>query len=852
LLAPVLAVGLTAWLIASSAGFNGPSVSVQKTGVFELEGDATTEATPPPPFDWDKVYAQCITENKCGENPGATDGANVRSFVTDRFNVNNDTIFTGGSTKDGLPLAGWQWTEASVQAKNDLEHAYAAEYQTVKECEEANPSNCANHTVLFFGTDRFSNNGDSNVGFWFLKSNVGPAAIPAGQKNGKFTGVHHEGDILVVSELLKGGEVPQLSVYKWVGNDATGSPKLITTIGAADCTPGVDTHGEPVPEVSGPACATVNTAQTSSPWPYTEKASDGGVVPNKFSKGTFFEGGIDLTSLDLANQCFSSFLAETRSSQSITATLSDFAGGTFAPCSASMTTTPEGPAGSNLESLLPGTSVTDTATVTGSGLTEPPFPTSSTNPADPGAPGTPVSFTLCGPNSTVNCSSVGTANLTNTATQGVSRATSPPVARTTPGTYCFTATWGGDANYPATIVDTNPGEECFTIAPLPTATITTPVDGGGVTLSEPALGSEAFDRAVVTAFTDSSLSTPTGAGGFPSGTVTFFVCEPGKTSGSPGAETCEAGTQVGSPVATTEVAAAVPAHSQSKATSSPGVTLTKAGVWCFRATYAPGPPNGANFVSTGSGDSSHTECFTVPPAASSTVTTPRDGSGVNLHEHPPVLTSPSGFAASDEVMVTGVVGAGDVTGSVAFSICGPVASGTCSASGNPPFDTQTLKVNAGASPPSSSATSTGVTITQVGTYCFFAKYTPDTVNYTGSSDSSTTECFTVTDTSSTESAQRWRPNDSATFGTAGGTPLNGTVKFTLYPNATCDTSAAPLYTEPTMLLLGAPSPVKESTNNSSVEVSTSQSVSWLVQFESSDPLVASSSHCEHTGLTIVN
>jgi hypothetical protein len=57
-----------------------------------------------------------------------------------------------------------------------------------------------------------------------------------------------------------------------------------------------------------------------------------------FPPQTFFEGGVKLSAIFGANvPCFSSFLAETRSSSSITATLKDFAEGSFNLCSISVT-----------------------------------------------------------------------------------------------------------------------------------------------------------------------------------------------------------------------------------------------------------------------------------------------------------------------------------------------------------------------------------------------------------------------------------------------------------------------------------------------------------------------------------
>ena len=57
------------------------------------------------------------------------------------------------------------------------------------------------------------------------------------------------------------------------------------------------------------------------------------IVDNASRDGTgeFLEEGVNLTSLGLGG-CFSNFIAETRSSQSPTATLSDFVIGSFNTC----------------------------------------------------------------------------------------------------------------------------------------------------------------------------------------------------------------------------------------------------------------------------------------------------------------------------------------------------------------------------------------------------------------------------------------------------------------------------------------------------------------------------------------
>ena len=71
-------------------------------------------------------------------------------------------------------------------------------------------------------------------------------------------------------------------------------------------------------------------------WPYTPKANTGS--PGSFPQGTFFEGGIDLTALGLTDTCFSTFMAETRSSAPFDSTLKDFVGpSNFDTCSIEVT-----------------------------------------------------------------------------------------------------------------------------------------------------------------------------------------------------------------------------------------------------------------------------------------------------------------------------------------------------------------------------------------------------------------------------------------------------------------------------------------------------------------------------------
>jgi len=97
-------------------------------------------------------------------------------------------------------------------------------------------------------------------------------------------------------------------VFRWTGDDATGG--LVA-----------------VPTPPNSTFAIVNSGSISVPWSFTDKSRNGSPAA-----GEFLEEGVNLSSLGLGG-CFSNFLAETRSSQSPTATLSDFVIGNFNTCS---------------------------------------------------------------------------------------------------------------------------------------------------------------------------------------------------------------------------------------------------------------------------------------------------------------------------------------------------------------------------------------------------------------------------------------------------------------------------------------------------------------------------------------
>jgi hypothetical protein len=804
-------------VLALASIYTLPANAVHDAGAMQMDGNAQTslQSNPAAADDWDlicKANPSTCTFKAGYPVPAGSTTANVSSHVADGAGA---SIFTGGGSKDPQDIPNWKWKDGSVPDKDNLQHAFAARYNLTPSATCPTVGGATKCSLLFFGSDRFDNSGDAQQGFWFFQNKVSVNA------NGTFDGAHANGDVLIVSDFSNGGTVSIINVYKWLN----GALVFLTGGDSNKCSSAL-AGGDAVCGIVNPSDGTV------APWLYTDKSGNANYLTNEF-----YEAGINLSSPDinLGDECFSSFVAETRSSTSTTATLKDFVLGQFAVCTATMTTTP-----STAVPVSPATAVHDTATVTGS------------NPAK--TPTGTVTFFMCSftAASTDTCdgstghagTSIGTGTLSGSG--AVATAVSPDVntvaSPLTPGKYCFRAEWPGDANYVGKVVEDG-ASECFIVRTIATTTVTTPSDSSGTALVSPvALGTQLFDKAVVTG---------TSVGGSPPGAVNFFLCDPTQVTGAAGAEVCPAnvaGTALsGNP--RTLVADAGSNPPTSTVLSSPGVNANKAGVWCFRADYV---PTGTTY--TGSSDGTHGECVTVSKAPTTTVTTPR------------VAGSPISGAVAvgtkviDHAVVTGSSADGAPTGTVNFFICNPTEvannGGTCSTGGTA-AGSPTASATAGSSPPKTEADSDEITASSVGTWCFRAVYVPGGANgdnYTGSSDSSTGECFLVQDSTSVSSEQDWLPNDTATVAATGGTALNGTLVFTLYPTSDCTGTAVTGQTyNRTLTNASTPAERTKSTGNTTYLVKATATVSWKVDFTpDAGTNVSGSSHCESTSLTITN
>jgi hypothetical protein len=287
------------------AGAAGATHDVKR---FELDGNAVNSASAGE--DWNLV----VPTDHSAWNIVAT-------FVNDGAAPPVDaSYFTGGGSKDLNDVPDWRHTTGDVAPeKNEITHAFAVAYRSAHDTGKTDVGDL----LFYFGLDRFANNGDAQVGFWFFRDDVGMGS------GGSFEGAHRVGDILVLSHFTQGGRVPDVQVYKWVGAGGSDGPLDLHFVGT-EC---------PLAAADDPVCAVVNEAPTTAPWSYTPKFGSAGWFP----AGSFYEGGINVSRLVPGVECFSSFMAETRSSQSVDAQLKDLAAGPFDTCPARTAAPPPAP-----------------------------------------------------------------------------------------------------------------------------------------------------------------------------------------------------------------------------------------------------------------------------------------------------------------------------------------------------------------------------------------------------------------------------------------------------------------------------------------------------------------------------
>jgi uncharacterized repeat protein (TIGR01451 family) len=279
LFAAAITLGLTVMPMTAGAVHNGP---------FELDGDALADPSSAPPDDWGTLFPDDNSSTDLGH-----------SFVTDKgeSGPEPDDGYGSGQTKDTVDVPSWSAVNGAISPeKDDILHAYAATYVS------------GGDQLLYFGQDRAPKpNGSTSMGFWFFQDKVAPDGA------GGFNGHHIDGDVLITSDMTQGGSVSVVNIFRW----QDGALHSVASLTDAEC--------GSAPEDSL-ACAIANeSGPIEVPWSYPA---------DEVPQNIFFEGGINLSKLFPGQTlpCFSSFLANTRTSPSETADLKDFAAGAIDTC----------------------------------------------------------------------------------------------------------------------------------------------------------------------------------------------------------------------------------------------------------------------------------------------------------------------------------------------------------------------------------------------------------------------------------------------------------------------------------------------------------------------------------------
>jgi uncharacterized repeat protein (TIGR01451 family) len=309
-----------------------PALAVHDAGMLELDGninDGTIPGGTEVPTDWGDLFS--------AGSPGGT----PLTLPTDAFDsvfVHDEadpdpTTFIGGGSKDTNDIPNWKCTSATPSPdKNNLLHSYAVVFRPTS-------GNKSGQTLIYIGLERFTNNGDANVGFWLLQDkNVGCTS-------GNFTGAHVDGDLFIAAEFTNGGAVAAIDLYQWSSGSLMGP---IAT--------GVDCAGS---AAADNVCGETNTSTITTPWSTQDKTSG----PNTLITSEFFEIGLDLTALGPTGACYIGLIAESRTSQSTTASLSDYTFANINTCLADLAITKS----DSPDSVIVGNNLTYTLTVTNNG-----------------------------------------------------------------------------------------------------------------------------------------------------------------------------------------------------------------------------------------------------------------------------------------------------------------------------------------------------------------------------------------------------------------------------------------------------------------------------------------------------
>jgi len=301
---------------------------------FELGGAADISGDPVQAgCDWADLFDADPTEEEIAEAVANCGGISA-FFVADQLSQRSkdDTTFSKRSSKNEDPIADWTWTTGSSPAKSDLSNFYT--YATL---------NDLNELIIYVGIERLDPSGDSHIDVEFNQSLIGLDKSPPcgkdlseGPGDGspcEFTGEKSVNDILAVMNFEQGGALGFLEIRRWDGDEYV----LVETVGGEGC------------DVMDTVCAFNNAEPIDGgAWPSFD---DHGLVTSTLDTNAFTEMGINITALIGSTPCLLTAQAKSRSSQSFSSDLKDFAQATLELCGLTVTKDGAGPTGEPLSKI---------------------------------------------------------------------------------------------------------------------------------------------------------------------------------------------------------------------------------------------------------------------------------------------------------------------------------------------------------------------------------------------------------------------------------------------------------------------------------------------------------------------
>lgn len=252
----------------------------------------------------------------------------AKSFQHDLNSAGVDvSIFTGGGSKDDLPMSGWLSGGNSTPPKDDILNAGSMLVI----------NSPTDKKLLFFG-DRKSVSGSAQIGLWFFLSpvRINPTTNKFENENGG-AAIHTVGDLLVLCEFTNGGVQADVDVYKVISVSANGTPtfqSFLNTLGTGKTNAAAVTAPNSIPLSAADWPFFILDAQGNqvrTDWYYSTDSK--GTILTQYPDNAFYEGYVDLAAMEAAdpnaNFCFTNFLMETRASHEISATLKDMVFGSF-------------------------------------------------------------------------------------------------------------------------------------------------------------------------------------------------------------------------------------------------------------------------------------------------------------------------------------------------------------------------------------------------------------------------------------------------------------------------------------------------------------------------------------------